>query len=60
MSVTKQGIRDLNGKQRNGRVADKTMSCFHTFEHSRYGCPGCLSGHLTRCIELCSKCGWKR
>lgn len=56
--LTKQGVRDLDVKQRNGRKRDDRQAvCFHEWEHSKE----CLC-HLAypdkyACLFVCRRCG---
>lgn len=63
--LTRQGVRNLDGKPRNGRRAPASATCFHDWRHAR-DCIGCdadpLDDYAGRVVheEACSKCPARR
>ena len=54
-SLTKQGVRNLDGKQENRRTRNAQETCFHEWEHAD-SCP-CWLYDVTVCRESCRRCG---
>ncbi len=63
MTTTKQGLRNLDGPQRNARVVTKDEACIHDYRHngmmSCIGCLALLSGGEGRPLHdyRCTRCG---
>lgn len=63
MKINKQGVRDLNPKQRNTRKVDPEDGCFHEYEHANSSCycrHRVLGFEDLACIFYCKKCGTLR
>lgn len=63
--LTRQGVRDLDGKQRNRRRVPRRAYCLHAWAHDdrRCRCDGAwtwIFGVATACRETCQKCGATR
>ncbi len=59
--LTKQGVRDLNGFQKNGRRTPDTQVCPHDYDHDPE-CTGCYAQQLGAAPHashryVCKLCG---
>ena len=63
-NLTRQGVRNLNGPQRNARMVSTMATCFHDWTHD----PDCACDMAIytdddfrfKCSEVCRKCPARR